>query len=86
MVHEIQPAGCDRRTDIGALVIGFRFTLRNPKNDPRSVKFRFWLVKLFFKDSGEVGPESGSNIFIEIKFLIPIFIYNFAEEMSLRNM
>jgi len=30
MVYEIQPG--DRRTDSGALVIGSRFTVRNPKN------------------------------------------------------
>jgi len=36
MVHEIQPD--DRRADSGALVIGSRFTVRNPKKEANKLK------------------------------------------------
>jgi len=39
MVHEIQSG--DRRTDSGALVIGSRLTVRNPKNHGKDNLYTF---------------------------------------------
>jgi len=41
MVHEIQLG--DRRTDSGALVIGFRFTIQNPKNQNLQIQYTPYL-------------------------------------------
>jgi len=42
MVYELQPG--DRWTDSGVLVIGFRFTVQNPKN-----RLMTYLLIIFYK-------------------------------------